>query len=479
MTGVWMMRNGLWLHALMVVTLGALGPSSAQGVVLISDGFEDADRDNNGLVELYDTDLNNSGTFNDPGNAGDVLLNGRGITEVTTANNASDVGIKWSGIRSYDTAANIAKSGLKIFNDSVGVGSETASSVFNTGLALGVESRGGGSSFMGNFGQTISLGTNAGDKLVMSFDFRTWNESANPTPAPQFGEFRWGMYQDTDNELGMTGPFGAGFVTAPPGATVTWGRDDGNWFASEPGAEGDRGIRAQVTFGSLASALEPRLQWEYNLKSINGTTNNGRILDGTGVSDTPGAGGDTGTIANPATVGEGPGGIIHDGNAVPKRLSMELLRLADGSIEVASFVGTTEILRDEIKTTDTGYNVIGPPPGTFHYVAFRASTDYDYAIDNFKVESFTSAPAIPGDYSGNGVIDQADYDAWKTAFGTATVLPNDSTPGVNDALDYTVWRDAKGSAVVAGGAVPEQQTIVLTLAMLLVACGLRKSNLFA
>jgi hypothetical protein len=226
--------------------------------VKYSDGFGDADRNNDGAITFYDTDVNDSGTWNDP--TEDMGLP-TGFVEVTAAQNPSDVGIVWSGIRSFDTAANIAKSRLRIINDAVPTGSETAAEIHNDGLALAVESRGGGSSFIGRFPQSVDLGPMAGDKVVVSVDFRTWRESPNPTPPPVFNELRWGLFEDTDNEFGMTGPFGVGFVAAPPGATVEWGKEDGNWFASQPGAEGDKGIHAGLTFGELAVPGEAKIRW--------------------------------------------------------------------------------------------------------------------------------------------------------------------------------------------------------------------------
>ena len=109
--------------------------SPALAVVVISDGFGDADRNNDGVIASYDTDLNDSGTFNNA--TADAALITRGITEVTAATNASDVGIVWSGIRSFDTAANLAKGKLRIINDNVPIGSETASQIHNDGLAAG------------------------------------------------------------------------------------------------------------------------------------------------------------------------------------------------------------------------------------------------------------------------------------------------------------------------------------------------------
>jgi hypothetical protein len=455
---------------------------SAPGVVVISDGFGDADRNNNGVIEFYDTDLNDSGTWNDfdlmamTGN--DYGLASRGIIEVTAAEDPSDVGIVWSGIRSFDTSANIAKARLKIINDSVATGSETAAEIHNDGLALGVESRGGGSSFIGRFGQSITVGPEPGDKVVASVDFRAWREAANAFTPPDFNEFRWGLYQDTDNEFGMTGPYGTGFVTSPPGATVEWGKDDGNWFATQPGAEGDKGIRAQLTFGAFAGPFDSRIQWEYNLANINGTTNNGRILEGTGVSDTPGTGGDTGTVANPINPEDGPGGIIQGSTYAPHTLSIEIVRLANGLIEVASFVDGVEVLRDDIKDTDTGFNVLGPPAFSYDYVAFRNSADFDYVIDNFQVEVIAVNPGLAGDFNDDGKVDAADYVVWRKNETANAALPNDNGLATQ-AERFDLWRASFGQMSMPGGgagsAVPEPASAALFLAALLFAFGSRQS----
>jgi hypothetical protein len=433
---------------------GTIDPSTpAFAVVKYSDGFGDADRNNDGAITFYDTDLNNSGTWNDP--AEDMELIDRGITEVTAATDPTDVGIVWSGIRSFDTAANIPKGDLAIINDNVVVGSETASEIHNDGLALSIESRGGSSSVMGRFPQSIDLGPMAGDKVIVSFDFRTWKEANIPFMPPAFGQFRWGLYEDTDDEFGMTAPYGDGTVSAPPGAIVEWGKDDGNWFGSQPGAEGDKGIRAELTYGELASPVEARLQWEYNLAGINGSSNNGRILEGNGVSETPGAGGDLGTIANPTNPEDGLGGIIYGSTAAPHRLSMEIVRLENGLIEIASFVDDVEVLRDDIKDTDTGFNVLGPPAFSYDYVAFRNSPDYDYVIDNFMVEVIGSNEPgdLLGDYNENGTVDAADYVLWREN-------------NINGPQGYTDWRANFGRTLGASAgtaAVPEPAGAALVI----------------
>jgi len=435
----------------------------AIAVVKLSDGFGDGDRNNDGAITSYDTDLNDSGTFNDP--TADAGLISRGITEITTPQTPSDVGIVWSGIRSFDTAANITKATVKIINDDVATGVETSADILHHGYALGVESRGTGSSMMGRFPQSIAVGPVAGDKLVVSLDFRTWLEASNSNGATgnlSFNELRWGVFQDTDHELGTAANVGKN------GASVVWGRDDGNWFASQPGAEGDKGIYSDLTFGSGAASVDARIKWENNVLNINGTTNNGRIFEGSGVSNTPGVGGDTGTIAAPP--GDGAGGTIPSAseNVAPHNLSIEIVRQADGSLQVANFVDSTEILRDTIKTTDTGYSVLGPPPDSFDYVAFRnASGDFDYVIDNFKVEIFGSNAigGVQGDYNNNGVVDMADYVLWRN--GGPLQNEGASTGTVDDA-DYAFWRSHFGNTSGSGsslssGSVPEPGSVAMLL----------------
>jgi hypothetical protein len=474
MTGVRITRRFFeypFVYVAMSIIAIFLCSQPAAAVIVLSDGFGDADRDNDGVIEFYDTDLNDSGTWNDYDlmamTGDDYGLASRGIFEVTAAQDPSDVGIVWSGIRSYDTTANIPKARVRIINDNVATGTETAANIHNDGLALGVETRGGGSPFIGRFPQSIGLGPEAGDKVVVSVDFRAWKEADNAMAYPAIGELRWGLFQDTDDELGTTAPYGEGFVSAPPGETVEWGKDDGNWFASQPGAEGDKGIYARLTFGDFASSFDSRLNWEYNLNGINGTANNGRILEGNGVTDTPGSGGDVGTIANPTNPSDGSGGIIHGSTFAPHTLSLEIVRLADGRIEVASFVDGVEALRDDIKEDDTGYGVLGPPAFSYDYVAFRPTTDFDYVIDNFKLEVFNTDTDLDGDFNGDGSVNAADYVAWRK-----NGLPEG---------DYQLWVENFGetSAPGSGGAagVPEPSGLVFAIAgALLSVCAKRRNR---
>jgi hypothetical protein len=143
---------------------------------------------------------------------------------------------------------------------------------------------------------------------------------------------------------------------------------------------------------------------------------------------------------------------------------MEIVRLENGLIEVASFVDGVEALRDDIKDTDTGFSVLGPPALKYHYVAMRESPDYDYVIDNFLLEVIGSnAPVdLLGDYNQNGTVDAADYVRWRDA-------------NINGSQGYADWR-ANFGRTRAGGAtvssVPEPSCLAFLIIYGLLSTGI-------
>jgi hypothetical protein len=87
-------------------------------------------------------------------------------------------------------------------------------------------------------------------------------------------------------------------------------------------------------------------------------------------------------------------------------------------------------------------------------------------------EGFLVADALPGDYSGNGVVDLADYTVWRDTLGTTGLGPYELGDGDGDgsvtADDYRIWKDQFGSslpaaAVAAATLVPEPTGVALAM----------------
>ena len=99
-------------------------------------------------------------------------------------------------------------------------------------------------------------------------------------------------------------------------------------------------------------------------------------------------------------------------------------------------------------------------------------------VENAVALMDQAAPA--GDYDADGAVDQADYVAWRTAFGTSTILygsgADGNFDGIVDIADYTVWRNSFGAGQVgqSAAATPEPSAAVL----LILAAALSQSQMF-
>jgi hypothetical protein len=72
---------------------------------------------------------------------------------------------------------------------------------------------------------------------------------------------------------------------------------------------------------------------------------------------------------------------------------------------------------------------------------------------------------VAGDYTGNGIVDAADYNYWRSTFGSINLLAADgNNNGVVDVSDYVIWRK-HASASVATSTVPEPSSVWLLAAI--------------
>ncbi len=84
-------------------------------------------------------------------------------------------------------------------------------------------------------------------------------------------------------------------------------------------------------------------------------------------------------------------------------------------------------------------------------------------LSNFVVVAINDAPAaiavdftgmLAGDYDGSGIVDTADYLAWRRTFGETSdgLFADGNTDGTVDAADYVLWRRNLGAALPGAGA---------------------------
>jgi hypothetical protein len=72
-----------------------------------------------------------------------------------------------------------------------------------------------------------------------------------------------------------------------------------------------------------------------------------------------------------------------------------------------------------------------------------------------EVNAALNTVFLAGDYNGNGLVDDADYNYWRQTFGSHQFLAADAnTDGTVDAADYVFWRKLSTSSG-GGAAIPE------------------------
>ena len=379
-----MMTMARWtlLAPSLLLAIVAMNDSLCYANVVLFDGFDDADRDNDAL--------------SDDGNENPVATND---------------GIEWYGINGLTGDLSKQKPFLTVVDDGGGI---------DSGNALNIESVGANGEFIGAFDQSYQLGSAVGSRIAMSFDVR-FTDLFLPSSA----EFRFGMYGDTDGQFGSAG-------TNSDGSPTVWGGSDGNFDAESPGAMGDLGIYTRVQLGESPSL-------DGSGTRIVDEANANNILGGAGDSDLIAiAGDDLFGVINDGTTNSfelaaervAPGTT---GETVEVTLTMTdsdgvatTLTGLDGDTSATDVFATGDAFRYFVGsvTADADYRI-----DNFQLVVEEATVglasdfngdgmvdllDLDILGSNFGLNPATTAQ---GDANGDSTVDLLDLDILGSQFG--------------------------------------------------------------
>ena len=433
--------------------------------VIFFDGFGDADLNNNGIpLEPDDVDVAGIGVtqYSPPEFPGST------VNIVTTVEDASDTGLRWLSSRGF-TSSGDPRADIKIVDDSSGVFPETPDvPALNTGLALSWNSRGRGSSATAFFDRKVELGPLVGDWVKVGFDFRTWLSSPNQntfTPA-EIAELRFGLFEDTDNQLGMSNSFAGppDPITGIPAAAV-WGQEHGQFRGDldGPGANGDHGWYTRIELGDPSTPFAPdpgglgaRINEELNEPLGAGDTSTPRFLEGA----------DNDLVARPSV----PDFVSLD-STQPYRPEFALERATEvmPGDTIRAIYDVTNLVTGEswslsgqesLMMDDGSGNLVpdGISSDSWDYFGIRntGSDDFDFLLDNFTLEAFGGGPAVTLDLNGDDSVDCADVDslvAEIASIGTDVFFDLDGN-GTIDRGDLDLWLSEAGDLLVGGAFLP-------------------------
>ncbi|QDT67868.1 Calcineurin-like phosphoesterase [Planctomycetes bacterium MalM25] len=117
-----------------------------------------------------------------------------------------------------------------------------------------------------------------------------------------------------------------------------------------------------------------------------------------------------------------------------------------GSLEIDVTTTIQAILDGEL--INNGWLLTPFPDGTNGLDFF--TSEFEGVDLRPSLEVFT----LPGDYNLDGIVDEVDYQVWRSAYGTTGFsLADGNRNGEVDAADYAIWRDGLESIATTG--VPE------------------------
>ena len=479
--------------------------SGASATVVFSDDFEDADLDNLGYA-IEDVDVNLDGIIGQytPGN----LSFPNPINEVSDPGLPS-TGLRWHASQGFTSGlSQDPKSNGSIVNDTPGGLPDSVN--INSGLALSLEGKGRATSHTGFFDPTptpgvandqrLTLGLNVGDEVKVSFDWRIWESAPNAnTPVlPDLAQLRFGLFQDTDHQLGSThafaGPLGA--------SSAVWGQENGHFRGdfsgggTQPGANGDHGWFAKLYIGDedfsettpgsgvpLFTGDLNRIAEEVNPNGVGGEQNFLEGSDQDTVASTP-----DGTLGDPSSFFP----LLKTGKVYNIEFSLVRSVAAAFQGDSAGLI-TATVTVNELDASgavvgswsfgdeeDAG-DPLNPIPDqdgvqsdVWDYIGFRNSSgdpeqDFDMIIDNLILEECLGGcgAGLVGDLDGDGFVGINDLNIvlanWNQNVPPANPLADpsgDGFVGIDD-LNAVLGNWNAGTPPNAGANVPEPASIAL------------------
>ena len=127
-----------------------------------------------------------------------------------------------------------------------------------------------------------------------------------------------------------------------------------------------------------------------------------------------------------------------------------------GALEIQLAPGFTPVLGQSFDLFDWGSR-----SGGFTSIVLPPLTGLSWNISQLYTSGALSiAPAIPGDFNANGVVDSADYAVWRNGLGSRYTMD-----------DYAIWKSHFGQSTSgsAAAAIPQAQGIPEPAALVLVA----------
>jgi hypothetical protein len=75
----------------------------------------------------------------------------------------------------------------------------------------------------------------------------------------------------------------------------------------------------------------------------------------------------------------------------------------------------------------------------------------------------SATPLLPGDYNGDGSVDDLDFHVWNENFGTENLVADGNGDFYVDSADYVVWRKHASTGHGSAASVPEPSSAVLVM----------------